>query len=130
MGLLLVTDRGPAAELLLGDLVECVAARVAELLADRLASTSSDASPWLDVNEAAEYMRCKPKRIYDLVSQHRLAAHRDGARVLFRREELDAYLLDAPAESPSARRSRTPVATGNSGLVSARSQHRGELQNR
>lgn len=75
-------------------LVESVAVRVAELLADRLSPAPAD-SPWLSVEEAAEYLRCKPKRIYDLVSQHRLPAHRDGNRLLFRREELDDYVFDA-----------------------------------
>jgi excisionase family DNA binding protein len=48
--------------------------------------------PWMDVREAAEYLRCKPQRIYDLKSQGRLAAGGDGSRPLFRRSTLDAYL--------------------------------------
>jgi excisionase family DNA binding protein len=109
----------------LDDLVERVATRVAELLAERMASGSTAAPPCLDVDQAAEYLRCKPKRIYDLVSQGRLPTHRDGTRLLFRREELDSYLLlDAPAESLSAGRSRSPVGAGDSRRVSVRSQHR------
>jgi excisionase family DNA binding protein len=92
---------------LVDDIAERVALRVAELLAGQLAP--ADRSPWLDVGEAAEYLRCKPKRIYDLVSQRRIPVHRDGSRVLFRREELDAYLLadvggdDAPLTRASSR---------------------------
>jgi excisionase family DNA binding protein len=78
----------------MGELVERVAVRVAESLADRL-TPAPDVSPWLNVDEAAEWLRCKPKRIYDLVSQHRLQAHHDGSRLLFRRDELDAYVLEA-----------------------------------
>jgi excisionase family DNA binding protein len=49
-------------------------------------------SLWLTVGEAAEYLRCKPKRIYDLVSQKRLPGHKDGSRLLLRRDELFAYM--------------------------------------
>jgi excisionase family DNA binding protein len=107
----------------LDELVERVAVRVAELLVDRMPAPA-DSSPWLNVEEAAEYMRCKPKRVYDLVSQRRLRAHRDGSRLLLHRDDLDAYLLegDGAADSVSVRRSRTPAATGNSESVSARSQ--------
>jgi excisionase family DNA binding protein len=79
---------GPAFD----DALERVAERVAELLADRLPAAAAAVSPWLDVGEAAEYLRCTRKRIYDLVSQSRLPVHRDGSRLLFRREELDEYV--------------------------------------
>jgi len=112
-----------SAALLVDELVERVAARVAELLAGQLPAPAAG-SPWLTVAEAAEYLRCKPKRVYDLASQHRLPAHRDGSRLLFRRDELDAYVLeeDGPPESLSARHLRTPAGTGDSDGVSARSQ--------
>ena len=48
----------------------------------------------LTVEEAAEYLRCKPKRIYDLTSQRRLAFVKDGSRTLIRRDALDQYLAD------------------------------------
>lgn len=79
-----------------------VAERVCELLAERLEGLwgrldeHRERSPWLNVAEAAEYLRCKPKRIYDLVSQRRLPCHRDGARSLFQRAELDAYVAGTP----------------------------------
>lgn len=71
------------------DVIEAVAQRAAQLVVAQLA-TADDA--WLDVDGAARYLACKPKRIYDLTSQRRLPAHRDGSRLLFRRSELDAYL--------------------------------------
>jgi excisionase family DNA binding protein len=77
------------------ELVEAVAGRVAELLADRLDAASR---PYLDVDEAAAYLRCSPQRIYDLVSAGRLRPHRDGRRVLLTREALDAC-LEAPEEA-------------------------------
>jgi excisionase family DNA binding protein len=76
---------------MLDSLAPALAERVAELLAERLPGTVEQ-SPWLTVNEAADYLRCTPKRIYDLLSQSRLPRHKDGSRVLLRRAELDAYL--------------------------------------
>jgi excisionase family DNA binding protein len=75
------------------DALDVLAGRVAALLVPLLAAPA--VSPWLDVGEAAEYLRCKPKRVYDLVSQSRLPAHRDGSRLLFTRSELDSYVLGA-----------------------------------
>ncbi len=74
------------------ELLEAIAARAAELVEDRVAEAPE---PWLDVHEAAEYLRCKPQRIYDLVSQGRLRHRKDGRRLLFRRSELDAYLEES-----------------------------------
>jgi excisionase family DNA binding protein len=70
------------------ELVELIAVRAAELIAARAPARPE----YLTVAEAAEYIRAKPKRIYDLVSQRRLEPRRDGARLLFLRSELDAYL--------------------------------------
>ena len=74
------------------ELVEVIARRAAELVADRVASSEPDG--WLDVQGAAEYLSCKPKRIYDLKSQGRIRCVKDGSRPLFRRSWLDAYLLE------------------------------------
>jgi len=70
-------------------LVERIAHRAAELVADREAAT---ASPWLDTQGAADYLAAKPSRIHDLVQLGHLHPHRDGRRLLFRREDLDAYV--------------------------------------
>lgn len=64
-------------------------AELRELLVD---GQAPDVDPWFNVEEAAEYLRCKPQRIYDLRSQGRLVGGLDGTRVLFRRSTLDAYL--------------------------------------
>jgi excisionase family DNA binding protein len=73
------------------ELVELIAARAAQLVRDQAAATD-DASPYLTVDQAAEYLACKPKRIYDLTSQRRLPFVKDGSRTLLRRSDLDAYL--------------------------------------
>lgn len=70
------------------ELLEVIAARAAELVEDR----AEAADLWMDVGESAEYLRCKPQRIYDLVSQARLEHRKDGRRLLFRRSWIDEYL--------------------------------------
>jgi len=74
------------------ELVEALAERVADLLAERLPAQRGPA-PWLDVDGAADYLACKPHRVYDLVAEGRLRCAKDGRRSLFRREWLDDYLL-------------------------------------
>lgn len=57
--------------------------------------------PWLDVTQAARYfgygddrLKAGRRRIYDLVEHGRLECRRDGTRLLFRTEWLDATLSD------------------------------------
>jgi excisionase family DNA binding protein len=69
--------------------IEQIAARAAELVIERQQADAS--SPWLDAAGAAEYLACSRDRVYDLVQLRRLAVHRDGRRLLFRRADLDAY---------------------------------------
>src|SRR5688572_18694751 len=76
--------------------VTAIAERAAELAAAILSSSAR--SPYLTVVEAAEYLRAKPQRVYDLLSARRLTRHKDGRRVLVSRAELDAYLAGEPAQ--------------------------------
>jgi excisionase family DNA binding protein len=79
-----------------------LADRVADLLAERGlngAGAPADPDPWLDVDSAAEYLACKPKRLYDLKSQGRIRFARDGSRLLFRRSWLDEYVEGESAET-------------------------------
>lgn len=77
------------------ELVEAVAQRAAELVADRQAP-----SPWLDVKGAAEYLACPTSRVYALTSASRIPHHRDGSRLLFRSDELDRWVRDGGARRP------------------------------
>lgn len=72
------------------EFIEEVARRAAEMLAEQ----SVESTPYLTVAEAADYLRCKPKRVYDLCSQRRIDYVKDGSRTLLRRVDLDAYLED------------------------------------
>ena len=57
-------------------------------------------SPWLTAHEAAAYLACPESRIRKLTMTGELPCHRDGRRVLYRREELDAYVRSGGAVSP------------------------------
>ena len=66
---------------------------LATLVAARLGLGGGAASPtWLDTNGAADYLCCSTGRVHDLVALGRLLPGRDGRRLLFRRDDLDAYL--------------------------------------
>ena len=82
----------------LEQLVEQVTARVVERL-----KTAQDTPPpkMLTVKQAADYMRAKPQRIYDLLAQRKLTRYKDGGRTLLSREEVEAHIrLDAAAITP------------------------------
>ena len=65
---------------------------LAGLVAERLRQGPLERSPWLDTAGAADYLAARPARIHDLVALGKLTPRRDGRRLLFRREDLDAYL--------------------------------------
>ncbi len=49
-------------------------------------------SPWLNVTDTAERLRCRKDRIYDLIALGKLHPRRGGRRVLLHRDDLDVYL--------------------------------------
>ena len=71
--------------------LKALADKLAPLLADRLGQ-DQPTSPWLNAEEAARYLACSRDRLYDLVQLRKLEPRRDGRRLLFRRNDLDAYL--------------------------------------
>lgn len=78
------------------ELVELVAERAAELVAERHEPKGSE--PWIGVEQAADHLACKPHRIYSLVHRRAIPYRKDGSRLLFRRSELDRWLdQSAPA---------------------------------
>ncbi len=71
------------------DVLAALAREVAAILGlDR----EPEPEPWIDVKGAADHLACKPRRIYDLVHERRVPYVKDGARLLFRRSQLDAWL--------------------------------------
>lgn len=70
--------------------LDALADRLAPRLASRLVETA--AKPWLNAEEAADYLACTRDRLYDLAQLGKLEPRRDGRRLLFRRTDLDAYV--------------------------------------
>jgi excisionase family DNA binding protein len=88
------------------EFVEAVAERAAALVLERLEART--ASPYLSVEEAAEYLRCSPQRIYDLRSSRRLTRGGDGSRALVLRSELDELVArELPPASQTVMNTRT-----------------------
>lgn len=65
--------------------VEAIAHRAAELVAEQM---QREASPWMDRKTAATYLGLPVSR---LEKDRRIPCHRDGGRVLYHRDELDAH---------------------------------------
>lgn len=65
---------------------------IAERAAALIPTGTRAVSPWLNVADAAERLRCGKDRIYDLIALGKLHPRRDGRRVLLRRDDLDAYI--------------------------------------
>ncbi|MEJ7785505.1 MAG: helix-turn-helix domain-containing protein [Solirubrobacteraceae bacterium] len=78
------------------ELVEAVARRAVELLAERTA----EPEPWIAVPAAAEHIAAPTSRVYALASAGRIPCVRDGSRLLFRRSALDAWLAGGGGVRP------------------------------
>jgi excisionase family DNA binding protein len=78
------------------DALEALARRAAQLVKEGMA----DRGGYIDVKGAAEFLACKPDRIYALVSAKRIPHHRDGSRLLFDRGELREYVRAGGAKRP------------------------------
>ena len=77
------------------ELLDYLGTKVAEELALRMVPPSQ---PYMSVDDAAEYLACGRRRIYDLVERGAVACYRDGKRLLFRREDLDTYVSTPEGE--------------------------------
>lgn len=75
-------------------MLEELDAAALEDLAHRLAPylPSAQREVYLDAQEAAEFLGCTVRRIYDLTSQHRLTFYKDGSLLRFLERDLSAYL--------------------------------------
>ncbi|MCW3038841.1 MAG: hypothetical protein JWM31_746 [Solirubrobacterales bacterium] len=81
----------PIVDALLSELDEVARRRLADMLAPYL-EHDAPTSPLLTADEAAAYLRCDRRRVWDLVRTKAVPARRDGRRVLLHRDDLDAYL--------------------------------------
>lgn len=75
------------------ELVEQIARRAAELIAERQAGRDRE-DAWLrGADKIAAYIDCPRSRVYALASAHRIPVHRDGSALIAKRSELDQWLL-------------------------------------
>ena len=80
--------------------LDMIAERVADKLAARLALPGAPAAtPWMSAQAAADYIGCSLSRVRKLTMLGDLPTHRDGGRVLYRREDLDAYIRSGGAST-------------------------------
>jgi excisionase family DNA binding protein len=77
--------------------LDALADKLAARLADRLGGNSS---PWLNAQDAASYLGCSLSRVRKLTMTGELPVHRDGSRTLYRRDDLDGFILAGGAVSP------------------------------
>lgn len=66
--------------------------KLAEAVAERIGGES--ARVWMNVDSAAGYLDLPKKRIQNLTAAGRIPHHKEGGRVLYRRDELDAWLAE------------------------------------
>jgi excisionase family DNA binding protein len=81
------------------ELVERIAQRAAELLADQSGEPVEDG--WLrGAERIAVYIDAPRSRVYALASARRIPVHRDGSALIARRSELDKWLREGGGRRP------------------------------
>ena len=83
-------------------IIEAVADRVATIVKSEIGTTTTTATPYMTVAEAAEYLRWSKERIYKLTAARAIPHIKHEGRLLFRRSDLDAW-LDGFREGPRPR---------------------------
>lgn len=73
------------------ELVDALAETVAEKVAAKLREAAPPAG-FLNVEQAAEHLATTPKRVYELKEKQAIQPHFDGKRLLFRADQLSAYV--------------------------------------
>jgi excisionase family DNA binding protein len=80
--------------------LDTLADRLADKLVARLAPLGTPAAtPWMSAQAAADYIGCSLSRVRKLTMLGDLPTHRDGGRVLYRRDDLDAYIRSGGAST-------------------------------
>ena len=96
------------------DLVEAIEELVEERVRERLdsAGAGGSSSPWLSLNEAADYLRVSPRTLERRIARGKVRSTSIGRRRLLHRDDLDALAEaatreDATPATPPRRRART-----------------------
>ena len=85
----------------------CVLDEHGELVAETAVPADADGrlnggngpAPWMTAEEAADYLRCSISRLRKLTMLKLVPAHRDGGRVLYQREDLNAFIAGGGAST-------------------------------
>jgi excisionase family DNA binding protein len=108
-----VTGRDRLLAILAPDLVEAIDQLVEERVRATLeALASNGGSPWLSLDEAAEYLRVSPRTLERQLARGRVRSSGIGRRRLLHRDDLDELAKAATREdvaptTPPRRRTRT-----------------------
>lgn len=75
------------------ELIDAIAKRAAELVG------TPEPESWIGVDDAAAHLCCPKSRVYRLVSRRSIPFEKDGARLLFKRSELDLWVQRGGADA-------------------------------
>jgi excisionase family DNA binding protein len=82
------------------DLLEALSVRVAELILERIQTDLAPTSNrWMRTKEAAEYLGWTRSALYTQVSQRSIPHYKIERTLLFKREDLDAWMAEHRVES-------------------------------
>jgi excisionase family DNA binding protein len=98
-----VADKLAARERLAAVLAADVLDAIEELVDERVAAVLADVpngsgSPWLALDEAADYLRVSPRTLERLIAKGRVRSTTLGRRRLLHRDDLDTLVSAAPGE--------------------------------
>lgn len=83
----------PLRDVFSAEIVEALERLVDERVREALeAGANGDGSPWLTLDEAADYLRVSPRTLERLLEAGRVRTSTVGRRRLVHRDELDAYM--------------------------------------
>ena len=82
----------------------------AEEIACAASSSTSLERPWLDVDEAAAYLRVTRRTIYKLCAEFKLVYHECAGGRVFTKADLDAYVSGGRVEVFGRRKRRRRAA--------------------
>jgi hypothetical protein len=89
---------GPSIEIP-AELIERIAARAAEMVAERQAPDAGDG--WVrGAEKIAQYIDAKPDRVYALNSAGRIPVEHDGSALIARKSDLDQWIRDGGGRRP------------------------------